>query len=187
MKFDQIPVTKVLIGSMIVVFLLYFTTILKATPCESVAGLRPLPASPVTNFGQVFMSNFVHTDFYHLLGNLMALYGLSRMEEKLGMKKFVLLTAYLLVMNSIIEVSLHKILGIPCGIGFSGVIFGFLTFEMTIEKKVDIYLGLSVLSMVMGSVKGTHISLMGHAVGAFSGVFSGLILKAFLYDSVKKS
>lgn len=165
---DGRPCTKILLVSMIVIFLLYFTTILKDTPCGTNS----------TTFGEVFMSNFIHTDFYHLLGNVMALYGLSRIEEKFGMKKFVMLTVYLLVMNSVIEVSLHKILTVPCGIGFSGVIFGFMTFEMVTERSIDIYLGLAVLTMLMAQ-RGKNVSLLGHAVGAFSGVLSGLALKKF--------
>jgi membrane associated rhomboid family serine protease len=159
------PVTKLLLISVIVIFLLYFTTVLKETPCGN-------------TFSSVFMSNFIHTDFYHLFGNVLALYGLSRMEEKLGIKKFIMLTVYLLVMNSVIEVSLHKVTTIPCGIGFSGVIFGFIAFEMMTEQKIDLYLGLSVLSMVMGSM-GKNTSLMGHAVGAFSGLLSGMVVRSF--------
>src|SRR3990167_1590937 len=123
-------VSKSVIVILVIVFLLYFTTILKQTPCEN-------------RLSDVFLSNFVHTDFYHLLGNVLALYGMIRVEKEMGSKRFFLLIAYLLVMNSLIEVALHKFFSVPCGIGFTGVLFGLIAFEMVSNKPVDIYLILS--------------------------------------------
>jgi len=94
----------------------------------------------------VFMTNFIHIDFEHLLANLFGLYSLSRVERNMGTKPFFFLVLYLLIVSSVIESIIHKIFkNIPCSIGFSGVLFGVMTYEIIKTKKINIFLVGSIL------------------------------------------
>ena len=74
-QFKEVPVSLFLATSLIVVFLLYTTTIIKSVPCNK-------------DLVSVFYGNFVHIDIYHLVGNIFALYALARVEIALGAKTF---------------------------------------------------------------------------------------------------
>lgn len=64
-------------------------------------------------------------DYYHLSSNLLGLYAISRIEYRIGLKKFILLIVFLLIFNSIIEMALYKTVPTTkCSVGFSGVLFG---------------------------------------------------------------
>ena len=60
-EFKDIPVSIFLAITIIIVFSLYFTTAIKTIPCGK-------------TIMSAFYSNFVHTDIYHLVGNMVALY-----------------------------------------------------------------------------------------------------------------
>ena len=91
----------------------------------------------------------MYIDFYHLIGNLIAFYGLSRIEQNLGTKNFILLIVFLLVFNTIAETIIYKLFPcIKCSIGFSGVLFGLITWELIKNKQLDITLIASILFMV---------------------------------------
>ena len=90
------PVSAFFSVVIIIVFLLYFTSIFKTIPCGN------------TVLDQ-FYSNFIHTDIYHISANLYALYALSRVERKMGTKKFLYLIIFLLVFNTILEILAKKL------------------------------------------------------------------------------
>lgn len=165
-QFQDIPVSLFLAVSIIVVFALYLTTAIKTLPCG-----KDIMSS--------FLSNFVHIDSYHLMANLFALYALSRVEQDIGAKPFIALIVFLLLFTSIAEVVAHKIFpSLPCSIGFSGVLFGIMAWELVTVKELDFILVLSIVSMViMPSIQNPKASFMGHAVGAVAGVIGGLIWK----------
>jgi membrane associated rhomboid family serine protease len=167
-NFKDIPVCSFIAISLLIIFLLYFSTILKNIPCGY---------SLLTTFSR----NFIHTDMYHLIGNLFSLYALSRVEYKIGIQKFILLLSFLLIFNSILEIILYKSFpSIKCSIGFSGILFGVFTWELITTKKVDIYLFISIIStIIIPSLTHSNISLSGHFIGAFSGILSGSIWKSF--------
>lgn len=152
--------------SIIVIFMLYSFSLIKTIPCGN-------------DLLKTFSRNFIHIEKYHLISNLIALYALSRIEEKIGMKRFLLLIIFLLVFNTIIEtITLKLYPSFKCSIGFSGVLFGVLSWELVMTKKIDIYLVLSILLItVTPSLKNKNISLVGHMVGAFSGLIGGVIWK----------
>jgi len=164
--FKDIPVSLFIAVSIVVVFSLYLTTAIKTIPCGK-------------NVMSSFMSNFVHLDPYHLMANLFALYALSRVERDIGGKRFMGLIIFLLIFNSIAEVTAHKLFPeMPCSIGFSGVLFGIMTWEIVSKKELDIILVASIAAMVvLPSVQNPKASLMGHAVGAVAGVVGGLLWK----------
>jgi membrane associated rhomboid family serine protease len=160
----DVQVSKFLAISIIVVFLLYITTIIKTIPCGK-------------DLKSVFLGNFIHLDFYHLLSNLIALYSLSRIEEKVGVKRFLALVIFILSFNTITETIVHKIFpSIPCSIGFSGVLFGLTSWEYVTHNKLDLsLLGSIALITIIPSLKSTKVSLISHSVGSISGIIAGLI------------
>jgi membrane associated rhomboid family serine protease len=177
-KFQNVPVSVFMAVTIIVIFLLYATTIIKTIPCNK-------------DILSTFYSNFIHIDFYHLIGNLIAFYGLSRIEQNLGTKNFILLIVFLLVFNTLAETIIYKLFpSIKCSIGFSGVLFGLITWELIKNKQLDITLIASILFMVfLPSIQNPKASLSGHLVGAIAGILSGIIW-AKLYknkDNYKES
>jgi membrane associated rhomboid family serine protease len=160
----NIPVSMLIAISIIIIFLLYITTAIKSIPCGK-------------NLKSVFISNFIHVDFYHLITNLIALYSLARIEESIGIKRFIMLVSFILIFTSIIETIIHKIFpNIPCSIGFSGVLFGLTSWEYTTNKKLDLrLLGSIALVTIIPSLKSSNISLSGHVVGSLSGIVAGVI------------
>jgi membrane associated rhomboid family serine protease len=165
-QFQDIPVSLFLAVSIVVVFALYLTTAIKSIPCG-----KDVMSS--------FLSNFVHIEPSHLMANLFALYALSRVERDIGTKRFVTLIIFLLIFTTISEVIAYKLFpDMPCSIGFSGVLFGIMTWEIVTKKDVDLILIASIVGMVvLPSVQNSKVSLMGHAVGAVAGVVGGLIWK----------
>jgi membrane associated rhomboid family serine protease len=159
-----VPVSTFVAVSIIVVFLLYTTSVLKSVPCGK-------------DVLSQFKSNFVHTNGSHLFANLFSLYTLSRVEVRIGSKAFFTLVSILLVTNTMIETVLHKIKpDMKCSIGFSGVLFGILVWEMISRSKLDLYLLAAIsLQVVAPSMGDSKISFVGHAVGAVSGLVIGAV------------
>ena len=117
-NFKEHPICSFISVLIILIFSLYATNAIKIVPCEK-------------DMLSIFMSQFVHTDFFHLASNLYGIYSLSRVEHKYGPKKFFSLIFFLLLLNTIAEAILHKLIKSPCSIGFSGILYGVLTFEIT--------------------------------------------------------
>ena len=124
-KVKIVPISSFIAVSIITIFSLYLTNVIKTIPC----GDTVLSS---------FYSNFLHIEPAHLIGNLTALYALSRVERAIGSKQFIALIIFLLVFNSIVESIIHKRYpNIPCSIGFSGVLFGIMSWEMITNNKFD--------------------------------------------------
>lgn len=166
-NYKDVPVSVFLGISLVVVFLLFNTKVLNAIPCDK-------------NIHQVFMSNFVHIDAAHLIANLYALYALSRVEQVMGYKSFIWLIIFLLLINTLFEFISRKIWpSLKCSIGFSGILFGIMTWEIVSNKNLDVQIVLAIIVMTIApSLQGKNISLSGHAIGAFSGIVGALLWKA---------
>ena len=162
----DVPVSVFISVSMIVIFLLFNTQVINAVPCGK-------------NIGDVFKSNFVHIDMAHLISNLYALYALSRVEQEMGLKPFVWLVIFLLIFNTLAEFLLRYILpNSKCAIGFSGILFGIMTWELVSKRQIDIEIMLAIVIMVVGpSLKSKNVSFTGHAIGAISGIIGGIVWK----------
>lgn len=162
----NIPVCTFLSVTLIIIFLLYTFSIIKEVPCEK-------------NLKSIFLSNFVHTNVYHLLTNLFSFYSIAYVEQKLGPKTFFGLIIFLLIFNTIFEFIVHSInKNIPCSIGFSGILFGLITYEFVSSKgkEIDIRILLSILlKTLIPSIQDKKASLLGHMVGAISGIIGGII------------
>ena len=165
-QYKNVPVSAFFSVVIIIIFLLYFTTIFKTIPCGNTVL-------------EQFYSNFIHTDIYHISANLYALYALSRVERKMGTKKFLYLIIFLLAFNTLLEILAKKLKPeLQCSIGFSGVLYGVMTWELVTEKDLDIYILSSIIIMtVLPSLKSKNISLLSHGIGAFSGVISALVYR----------
>ena len=122
----DVPVSVFISVCIIIIFLLYITSILKSIPCNN-------------DVISIFISNFVHTNFLHLFSNLYAIYALSRVEQAIGGKQFIILVVFLLVLNTLLETLVNRKLNIPCSIGFSGVLYGIMTWELVTQKHLDFF------------------------------------------------
>lgn len=159
------PICSFISVLLVVIFSLYLTTAIKTIPCEK-------------DMKSVFISNFIHLDFLHLLSNLYGIYSLSRVEITLGPKKFFLLIFFLLTFNTVFESVLHTLIDSPCTIGFSGILYGVLTFEFVYSGKFDYNLLSSILGLLfINKFIDKKSSLTGHLVGAISGIISGFLYK----------
>ena len=172
LQIKEIPVSVFLAVTIIIVFSLYLTNLLKSVPCQK-------------NLGTIFVNNFVHIDLYHLIGNLLGLYSLSRIERSLGAKKFIILVTSLLVTASVLEVIIYRIFSsIQCSIGISGLLFGLITWELIIVQNLDFTLVLSIIfTVVIPSIKSKNVSLLGHISGVIAGIITALIWKRLVKSS----
>jgi hypothetical protein len=168
-EFKDIPVCLFLAVSIVVVFAMYVTTIIKTIPCG-----KSIMSS--------FCSNFVHVEPYHLMANLFALYALARVERDIGSRKFFGLIIFLLIFTSISEVVAHKMFSnLPCSIGFSGILFGIMAWELTAKKDFNIFIAISIFGVVVApSIQNSKASLVGHAVGAITGIIGGILWKSIV-------
>jgi membrane associated rhomboid family serine protease len=161
---ENVPVSVFVALSIIVIFLLFNVQVVTSIPCGK-------------NMHEVFMGQFVHIDSVHLISNLYALYAISRVEQEMGFKPFIWLLIFLLSFNTLVEYIVRKLWkDLPCSIGFSGILFGLMTWELVSKKDLDRELILAIIIMVIGpSLKTKNVSLLGHSVGAVSGVIAGLM------------
>ena len=164
-KIKETPFTAFVCVSILTIFLLYVTNVIKEIPCEK-------------DMKSIFLSNFIHTDIFHIIGNLYGLYSLSRVELQLGTKKFFTLLIFLLVFSTFFEALLHKIINTPCSIGFSGILYGIMTFEVMYSKKFDYNIFTSIIfNIILSKIGNKKVSLTGHIVGGISGIIGGIIFE----------
>ena len=167
-NFNQYPVCSFISVVIITIFSLYFTNALKTIPCGK-------------DMQSVFISQFIHVDFLHLVSNVYGLYTLSTVEQKYGPKFFFSLIFFLLTINALLESLFHKFFDTPCSIGFSGILYGVLTFDTVCDKNnIDyVLLGSIFTNMFVTKIFKSNISLQGHIVGAITGIISGIMFKNF--------
>jgi len=163
---NQVPISTFIAISLIIVYLLFTAKLITSLPCG-------------TGIHHIFMSNFVHVDTVHLVSNLFALYAISRVEEEMGFQPFIWLVIFLFAFNTLAEYIARMIWkDMKCSIGFSGILFGLMTWELITTRKIDIELLLAiVVTVVAPSIGNKKVSLTGHTIGAVSGVLGGIIWK----------
>ena len=163
---NDIPVCISIFSIIILIYSFYITGALKTLPCDK-------------NFTSIISSNFVHIDYLHLLSNLYGIYGLSRVEIKLGTINFIILLILLILLNTIFEMMLCNLFpNQRCSIGFSGVLYGIIMFEIIFDNKIDYeILNSLIVSVLLPSSVNRKISLSGHIIGLLSGSLIGMICK----------
>jgi len=169
----DVPISIFIAVSIIVIFLLFNAKVINAVPCGK-------------SIHEVFMSNFVHIDAMHLMFNLYALYAISRVEREMGFKSFIWLLIFLLIFNTLAEFLVRQVWkDSKCSIGFSGILFGLMTWELVSKKELDVRIMIAIVIMIVGpSLQNKHVSLSGHMIGAVSGIIAAVIWK-FLNNNSK--
>lgn len=164
-KLTRIPISSFIATILIIIFLLSFSTLLKIEPCNK-------------DFLSSIVSNFLHMDIIHLIFNLYGLYILSRLEVEVGSTHFGIILVFIVLINTFIEILLHKLINLPCSIGFSGILYGILTYELISEnKQVSYDIALIVIYDIIASRFDKRISLISHFIGVVSGILVGLLMK----------
>ena len=142
-----------------VVYLSYSANILNSLYCKDT-----IPAKIV--------SNYIHINLVHLLSNLVGLYFLSEIEEKIGSHKFLILILFLTLSLSACEYIFFKS---KCSIGISGILYGLVAYEMFKFKDIDYnVIGALVTLFLFGG--NSKISHSGHLLGFIVGVISTLFI-----------
>ena len=162
----DVPISTFIGLSIVIIFMLFNANIISYIPCGD--GIH-----------EVFYSHFVHTDMAHLLSNLYALYAISRVEQMMGFRSFFWLIVFILALNTLAEYFARKyIKGMKCGIGFSGILFGLMSWELMTKQDVDIQIIFAIALMVVTpSLKNKKVSLAGHMIGAVSGIVASVMWK----------
>lgn len=162
-KYSDVKVSIFLSISIIVIFLLYVTNIIKSIPCQK---------KLLSNF----YSNFFHIEITHLISNIIGLYALSRIERNIGIKKFIKLIILILLFNSVFETILYILFpNMLCSIGISGILYGLITYEICTNKEIDYVLIIYIFSNIMIPYK--NVSVSSHIIGAISGIIISKIIK----------
>lgn len=143
----------------IVVHALYSMRIIKRVPCNK-------------NISDILAGNFVHIDMKHVISNIYGIYIASILEQEYGTRYFMKIVVFIIILSSSVENLIRK-KSRYCTIGYSGVIFGIITFYSV--KKRERLLSLFLLSAVfLGSLK-ENVSNVGHLIGIASGLIASII------------
>jgi hypothetical protein len=159
------PITAIVTTVIIVIAALYGFGVLKDVPCGEgvLKGLN---------------RTFIHANWKHVAANLFAFLVLSRIEERYGSKFFGILIVQILVIATMIELVAFQFFDVPCSVGFSGVIFGLIAWELMNDRDVNITLFLGLAGMVVApSLQNSKASLTGHAIGAVAGLLVAIYYK----------
>lgn len=156
------PVTTTLSVLMVVILILYSVGYLKNFYCENnvINGLN---------------RTFIHGSWDHILANILAFYALSRIEIKHGSGFFISLILQIAVLAALIEFVARKFIHLKCSVGFSGVLFGLLAWELVSKKsKVDKQVLYTLaIAIILPSLVSEKTSFSGHLIGAISGLLIG--------------
>jgi membrane associated rhomboid family serine protease len=156
-----------------IVFIIYKIPLVKNLPCDR-------------NIVSTFATNFVHTDYYHLIANLYGLFAFSKIEDDIGSKNFAILVSLILVITSVIESYVKQIFNLNCSIGISGLIFGLFGYDLTSRQDFDFFILSSITIIFLRiSAESKHVSFYGHVIGLLVGIVLGFLLK-FKRNSTKK-
>lgn len=179
------PVTVLVSAILVVVSLLFIFRQWVSLPC----GLDILSA---------FSRNFIHVDPLHLMINLYGFYRLADLEFSVGSIRYLALILLLTFFQSVLEWLYLTIrpIGGSCSIGFSGILFGILTFMFFFDRGIDLTLLLALfVSILSSSATSERISFTGHLFGVISGLLtvglSRIVTGAYIFaeppfDSMSK-
>jgi len=117
------------------------------------------------------VTTFLHANTLHLIVNLMNVYSLNVIEERVGSKKYLYQIVYFVVMNACVEELIDRFYVTPYSVGFSGVLFGLYTlypvnkvFGFSCDPKYSVFILLVVTQVIM-----ERVSFIGHLSGIISG------------------
>lgn len=125
----------------------------------------------------VLRRNVTHVDTVHLMANIISLIQLRTIEERLGHSYVMMLLILFLVSNTILQQILRSWTAVTCAVGFSGVIFSLLAWEMvTTSSQLSSVLMVVLFETIANSLH-PQVSTSSHLLGALIGTVSGLIAR----------
>ena len=128
------------------------------------------------SYNQYIYRSFMHQDLNHLSTNIFTLWNLSELEKEFTALQFIYIVTFLLVASTAIHFLMDKITRTKnCAIGFSGVLFGMLVFQLGKQGFDIITVGQMVLLLVLPSLTRTNISFTGHLSGVIAGILATAI------------
>ena len=129
-------------------------------------------------FFNSILRNFYHVNTAHLIINLFSFYVLSRVEILIGSGQYIVLLLMILLISSILDFIITLLFpNINCSIGFSGILFGLLAWEMMKLNNFNfIVLMLLIFNVITPTMINPKASLIGHSIGAFAGVISSFFI-----------
>lgn len=133
------------------------------------------------NFTDSFYRQFYHSGISHLYSNLVVFaQQTANLHVILGYRKYILLLALILVLITVIEYILYTMKIINCSIGFSGVVFGIVTWSLLYNKGLNKTLIFDIILLLSSSIWDTELSFSGHLIGVISGFISYGIYKKYI-------
>jgi membrane associated rhomboid family serine protease len=168
-----VPVSLALATVLIVIYILLCTNTIQ-TDCRH-------------RFLSELKGTFYHGSILHLLGNILVLAVLSRLEYDYGSVAFLVLALFLVLTVSTGEwfVRFHE--KSKCSIGMSAVLLGLLVFELLKQHNLTWMLVVGVAFIVLyPTVINPQASIVGHTIGAVGGVIAfALISDKVLHNMAK--
>jgi membrane associated rhomboid family serine protease len=130
-------------------------------------------------------NTFMHASTLHIIGTVLALGIMSRIEYDQGSLTFTLLVTSLVILSSLLEYQLRLCdKSAPCGIGFSGIVIGLVAFELkdtTLMQATPLLMTLLYPALINPS-----ISFEGHAIGVIAGLFMGKMFPEIMLKTLRK-
>ena len=138
--------------------------------------VQTLPCGP--DLISSFLRNFIHVDWFHLILNMYTFYRLMPIELIYGSTFYVFLIILLVFFQTLIEWGINSYFVINCSIGFSGILFGLVTWSILSLRGQDwsILVAL-ILSIFSSSAQDPRLSLLGHLLGVFSGLLAWIVTR----------
>ena len=166
----QAPATLLMSSILVLVTLLFLSQPL-GLPCDN-------------DFFSAFLRNFIHIDPLHLIINLYGFYRLTQLELAIGSIRYIALLILLAVLQTVLEwLTYHPFVrefgglvpfgGATCSIGFSGILFGIISWMFFSERGLDLALLFAMItSITITSAQNPQISFIGHLIGLIAGLIA---------------
>lgn len=98
---------------------------------------------------------------------------LLQLEYRFDTYKFIYIVSFLLLASSGIHLLIDKITGNKsCAIGFSGVLFGMIAFQMGLQGFTPALIAELTTLLVLPSLNNPRISFVGHLSGIIAGIMA---------------
>jgi len=126
------------------------------------------PKFPMCRPGMIYSLAriFIHGDMVHLFFNLFTFHQLSPLFRS---GNYVLLLTFLIAANAVLDFITFGSKLVPCSIGFSGVLFGLITYAYLSMQLPKGQLISSLFYLLLPSFLIPQLSLTGHLQGIATG------------------
>ncbi|HRN71328.1 MAG TPA: rhomboid family intramembrane serine protease [Candidatus Woesebacteria bacterium] len=129
------------------------------------------------NFFNSISRTFLHANLAHLTGNVVSLQQIgSILILSYGNTLFAKVTILITVLEIFTDYFLTRYFQINCSIGYSGVIFGLLTYLLITTRVPLNQLGIILAFQLLPGFLSPGISNFGHMLGILNGVIASYLL-----------